>query len=95
MVLQADGQIKKEPLQTSKTSSSLLKKNIRKVFLTNLTGQNAFSDTERELLALPDRLGGLGIFDPTKKSTLHYSTCETISAPLVHLILRPVRGICT
>ena len=64
-----------------------LEETIRKVFLPNLTGQNAFSDTERELLALPARLGGLGIFDPSKKSILHYSTCETISAPLVHLIL--------
>ena len=64
-----------------------LEETIRKVFLPNLTGQNAFSDTERELLALPARLGELGIFDPSKKSTLHYSVCETISAPLVHLIL--------
>ena len=38
-------------------------------------------------MALPARLGGLGIFDPSKKSALHYSTCETISAPLVRLIL--------
>ena len=64
-----------------------LEDTIRKVLLPNLTGQNAFNDTERDLLALPARLGGLGIFDPCKKSTLHYSTCETISAPLVRLIL--------
>ena len=67
--------------------SKPLEDTIRKVFLPNLTGQNAFNDTERDLLALPARLGGLGIFDPCKKSTLHYSTCETISAPLVRLIL--------
>ena len=36
----------------------------RKVFLPNLTGQNAFSDTERDLLALSAHPGGLGIFDP-------------------------------
>ena len=64
-----------------------LEETIRKVFLPNLTGRNAFNDTERDLLALPARLGGLGIFDPGKKSTLHYSTCETITAPLVRLIL--------
>ena len=64
-----------------------LEETIRKVFLPNLTGQNAFSDTERELLVLPAHFGGLGIFDLSKKSTLHYSTCEIISAPLVHLIL--------
>ena len=37
--------------------------------------------------ALPARLGGLGILDPCRTSALHYSTCETISAPLVRLIL--------
>ena len=60
---------------------------IRKVFLPNLTGQNPFNDIERDLLALPARLGGLGIFDPCKKSVLQYSMCETILAPLVHQIL--------
>ena len=39
------------------------------------------------MLALPARLGGLGILDPCRTSALHYSTCETISAPLVRLIL--------
>ena len=34
---------------------------IRRQFLTSLTGQNAFNDITRELLALPTRLGGLGI----------------------------------
>ena len=41
----------------------------------------------RDLLALPAHLGGLGIFDPCKKSTRQYSSCETISEPLVGLIL--------
>ena len=59
-----------------------LEETIRRVFLLNLTGQNAFNDTERDLLSLPARLGGLGISD-----VLHYSTCVTISAPLIHLIL--------
>ena len=64
-----------------------LEETIKKVFLPNLTGRNAFNSTEREMLALPARLGGLGISDPSKKCAIHYSTCETISAPLVHLIL--------
>ena len=64
-----------------------LEETIRKVFLPNLTGQNAFNDTERDLLALPARHGVLGIFDPCRKSALHYFTCDTISAPLVCLIL--------
>ena len=64
-----------------------LEEAIRKVFLPNLTGRNAFSDTERDLLALPVRLGGLGIFDPSKRSAVHYATCETIATPLVQLII--------
>ena len=64
-----------------------LEETIRKVFLPKLTGQNALNDTERDLLVLPARLGGLGILDPCKKSMLQYSTCEKISAPLVCLIL--------
>ena len=64
-----------------------LEETIRKVFLPNLTGQNAFNDMERNMLALPARHGGLGILDPCRTSELHYSTCETISAPLVPLIL--------
>ena len=64
-----------------------LEETIRRVLLPHLTGQNAFNDTERNLLALPARLGGFGILDPCKKSTLHYSTCQKISTPLVCLIL--------
>ena len=64
-----------------------LEEAIRRVFIPNLTSRNAFNNTERDMLALPPRLGGLGISDPSKKSALHYSTCETISAPLVRLIL--------
>ena len=39
------------------------------------------------MLALPAQLGGLGISDPSKKCAIHYSMCETISAPLVRSIL--------
>jgi hypothetical protein len=42
---------------------------------------------ERDLLALPARLGGLGIIDPSKKSGLHYSASKIITAPLVRLII--------
>ena len=47
----------------------------RKVFLPNLTDQKEFNGNERDLLALPAHLGGLGITDPCKKSAIHYSTC--------------------
>ena len=59
----------------------------RKFILPNMTGQNPFNDIERDSQALPVPLGGLGIFDACKKSVLHYSMCEIISAPLVCLIL--------
>ncbi len=64
-----------------------LEETIRTIFIPNLTSQNAPNDKERQLLALPARLGGLGISNPSERSTLHYSTCETITGPLVSLIL--------
>ena len=44
---------------------SQLEEVIRWKFLTSLTGQNAFDDVTRELLALPVHLGGLGITNPS------------------------------
>ena len=45
------------------------------------------SDTERDVLALPCRLGGLGIINPVKSSVLQYECSELITAPLVKLII--------
>jgi len=39
---------------------------IRQCFLPSLTGQNSFSDTTRDLMALPTRLDGLGILNPVQ-----------------------------
>ncbi len=61
-----------------------LEETIRTIFIPTLTSQNAPNDKERQLLA---RLGGLGISNPSERSTLHYSTCETIAGPFVSLIL--------
>ena len=55
--------------------------------------KNAFSDTNRELMALPVRLGGLGIIDPTKRTSTHYHQSERITAPLVALILQQCNTI--
>ncbi len=41
------------------------------VSIPSLTGQVAFSDAERDLTALPIRLGGLGIINPSRQSTAH------------------------
>ena len=62
---------------------------IRKRFLPSITGHNAFGDKERDLLALPTRLGGLGIADPSKQATPQRTACTltNITAPLVELIV--------
>ena len=60
---------------------------IRHKFLPSLTGQTELSDETRDLMALPVRLGGLGIINPTKNNTSHHQSSENITAPLVSLIL--------
>ena len=45
---------------------------IRCKFLPAITGQSALSDVERDLLALPSRLGGLGIINPVTSSDIQH-----------------------
>ena len=59
---------------------------IRQKFLTSLTVQNAFNDVTRDLLALPVRLGGLGITNPSTDATAHHEASKKITAPLTALI---------
>ena len=63
-----------------------LEETIRKVLLPNLTGQNQRHQKEFIGITSVSRwsqcLGGLCILDPCKKSAIHYSTCQKISAPL-------------
>ena len=59
---------------------------IRHQFLPTLTGREALSDTERALLALPARHGGLGIPIPTAVAVRQSSACSSNTAPLVELI---------
>ena len=65
-----------------------LEDTIRQKFLPSLTGREAFNDELRDLLALPVRLGGLGIIDPSRQTKCQHNTSEKISAPLVALILQ-------
>ena len=60
---------------------------IRLQFLPALTGRDALNDNERELLALPARLGGLGIPIPTV-STEEYRHSLHLSAPITNLIVQ-------
>ena len=61
---------------------------IRLHFLPKLTGQNPFNDTERELMALPARLGGLGISNPVDQAPSQHRTSIAVTTPLVDLILQ-------
>ena len=47
----------------------------RRKFLTSLTGQNVFNDATRELMALPVRLGGLEITNPSVDTPSHHDAC--------------------
>ena len=65
-----------------------LEEAIRHHFLPSLTGRSAFSDAERDLMALPVRLGGLGIANSTQQASHHHNTSQKATAPLIALILQ-------
>ena len=62
-----------------------MEKEIAQHLIPSLTGQPPPNETIRQLLALPARLGGLGLINPT---TLKGATSKAICAPLVSLILK-------
>ena len=64
-----------------------LEDTIRSQFIPTLTGHAPPSDSVRLLLALPPRLGGLGIVNPTKMSEFEHSASIKQSSPLRDLIL--------
>ena len=68
-----------------------LERAIQQSFLPALTGQAPPNPEVRRLLALPSRLGGLGITNPTTMPEEQYAASTKISAPLVELI-RSQRG---
>ena len=63
-----------------------LEDEIRHRFLLALTGREAPSDAERELIALPARQGGLSIPIPTRAASRQFTWSVEITAPLVGLI---------
>ena len=48
-----------------------------------LSGRQAFSDTERDLLSLPTKLSGVGVTNPTQSSGSQHKASQKISAPLL------------
>ena len=61
---------------------------IRQKFLTCLTGQIAFNDVTRDVMALPVWLDGFGNTNPSSQTSSHYNTSLRITAPLATLILQ-------
>eukprot|EP00731_Ephydatia_muelleri_P028772 Em0020g416a len=60
---------------------------IRTIFLPSLTGQSPFNDTDRNMLALQTRLGGLGIINPSLMSLYHYTTSVNVTSALANLVI--------
>ena len=63
-----------------------LEKVIRSRFIPALTGQPPPGEHTREMLALPARLGGLGLVNPTASANEQRAASQQISAPLVDRI---------
>ena len=60
---------------------------VRTRFIPTLCGGPAPNDELRDLLALPCRLGGLGIQDPTRMASHEHSASREITTPIVRSIL--------
>src|SRR5579872_3788366 len=64
-----------------------IEQSIRQKFIPSLL-KTEISDDVRELLALPARFAGLGIFNPTERPLISFDHSVQLCAPLVSLILR-------
>ena len=64
-----------------------LEESIRTKLIPALCGCPAPSDNLRELLALPCRLGGLGIIDPTNVADAEYTASKEFTAAIVKALL--------
>ena len=60
---------------------------IRKVLIPALLRRDV-TDLERDILGLPARFGGLGLYKPTEECQLAHDNSLLISLPLVRLISR-------
>ena len=64
-----------------------LERAISGLLIPSLT-EHTCSRVERDLMALPVRLGGLGLTNPCKSTDLVYSSSIRVSAPLVEEIMK-------
>ena len=60
--------------------------------LPSLAGRDAFSPLERELMALPAHLGGLGIPNPVLQASSAYYNSKTVSDSLTSLIMSKLQS---
>ena len=63
-----------------------LEDTIRSEFIPSITGRSPPNDIVRNLMALPARLGGLGIIDPSRCSDGEFNASTRGTAPLQHLM---------
>ena len=75
------------------TLTQPLEDTLRAVLFPSFTGQEPPSDLIRYLFALPCRLGGLGIPNPSKMASHHYKNSLSVSAPMITLILTQEKEI--
>ena len=61
---------------------------IRTELLPAITGRPPPNDSERDLLALPTRLGGIALVNPMKLPDFEYSASIKITEPLTNAILQ-------
>ena len=64
-----------------------LEDTIREKLLPALCGKPAPNDETRDLLALPCRLGGIGLLNPTKLDNEAYAASKEVTRPIVNSIL--------
>ena len=62
---------------------------IRVQFIPSLTGRSAPADLERELMALPTKLGGLGITNPVSSSDGEHRASLHLTSELVCMLVQP------
>ena len=64
-----------------------LERAISDVLIPEFTGQTC-TEAERNLLALPVRLGGLGLINPVENAAYEFNASTAITEPLVQQIVR-------
>ena len=61
---------------------------IRHSLIPSITGKSDLNDHMRRIMALPTRLGGLGLDNPQSKSESEYSASRNVCLPITDLIIQ-------